>query len=418
MTMSQVSNDRLIAVLALGVLLNYVDRANLATAAPLLQTELSLSASQLGLLFSTFFWVYAPAQILAGWLVHRFDLRWVMVAGLTLWGLATAGTGLAVGFLSILSLRLLLGLGESVMFPAWQLLLARRTSEHERGRANGIIGAGQGVGPMVGTLFGGLAMARFGWRVMFIGLGVITLLWLWPWLAATRGVPVDRTESASDPPVPYAAILRQRTFWGAALGHFSINYGFYFVMTWLPTFLVKAGGFTVSQMASIGAAIYGIYALTTFLAGTTSDRLIQKGGSPTAVRKGFALTSAIGAAATIAGCAMVEPRTPTWLVGAAAVFFGLSTPTMFAMTTTLAGPRAAGRWAGAQNVAGQIAGIVAPLVTGFIVDSTGSFSGAFVVSSAILLIAIVSWGFVIKRVETVTWPSQPMPALSAAAGAA
>src|SRR4051794_37601662 len=178
MTAFQATNDRLITVLALGVLLNYVDRANLATAAPLLQAELSLSASQLGLLFSTFFLVYAPAQILAGWLVHRFDLRWVMVAGLTLWGLATAGTGLAVGFLSILSLRLLLGLGESVMFPTWQLLLARRTSEHERGRANGIIGAGQGVGPMVGTLFGGLAMARFGWRVMFVGLGVITLLWL------------------------------------------------------------------------------------------------------------------------------------------------------------------------------------------------------------------------------------------------
>ncbi|MEO7135314.1 MAG: hypothetical protein ABI024_13955 [Vicinamibacterales bacterium] len=136
------------------------------------------------------------------------------------------------------------------------------------------------------------------------------------------------------------------------------------------------------------------------------------------MRKGFALVSAIGASATIAGCAMVEPRTAIWLVGAAAVFFGLSTPTMFAMTTTLAGLRAAGRWAGAQNVAGQIAGIVAPLVTGFMVDATGSFSGAFVVSSAILLIAIVSWGLVIKRVETVTWPEQLTPTLSAAAGAA
>jgi nitrate/nitrite transporter NarK len=100
------------------------------------------------------------------------------------------------------------------------------------------------------------------------------------------------------------------------------------------------------------------------------------------------------------------------------VCFGLSTPIMFAMTTTLAGPLAAGRWAGAQNVAGQIAGIVAPLVTGFIVDATGGFSGAFVVSSAILLIAIVSWGLVIQRVEMVTWPEQPTPAVAVAAGAA
>jgi MFS family permease len=169
-----------------------------------------------------------------------------------------------------------LGLGESVMCPTWQLLLARRTSEHERGRANGIIGAGQGLGPMLGTLLGGLTMARFGWRAMFVGLGVITLLWLWPWLAATRGLTVDRAEDGSDRPVSYAAILRQRAFWGAALGHFSINYAFYFVMTWLPTFLVKAGGFSVSQMASIGAAIYGIYATSTAVAGAASDRWIQR----------------------------------------------------------------------------------------------------------------------------------------------
>ena len=88
--------------------------------------------------------------------------------------------------------------------------------------------------------------------------------------------------------VSYAAILRQREFWGAALGHFCINYAFYFVMTWLPTFLVKAGGFTVSQMAGIGAAIYGIYAVTTALAGVASDRWIRRGGAVTRVRKTFA----------------------------------------------------------------------------------------------------------------------------------
>src|SRR5262245_48132125 len=114
--------------------------------------------------------------------------------------------------------------------------------------------------------------------------------------------------------------------------------------------LVNAGGFTVSQMAAIGAAIYGIYATATAVAGAASDRWIQRGGSPTIVRKTFALTSAIGAAVTIAGSASVEPRAAVWLLAAAAIFFGLSTPTMFAMTTTLAGPRAAGRWAGAQNV--------------------------------------------------------------------
>ena len=138
-------SDHVILMLGLAVLLNYVDRANLATAAPLLQDELFLSATQIGVLLSSFFWVYAPAQLFAGWLVHRFDIRIVLAAGLALWGLATVMTGLAVGFASILMLRLILGLGESAVFPAWQLILTRHTAEHERGRANGIIGAGQGV---------------------------------------------------------------------------------------------------------------------------------------------------------------------------------------------------------------------------------------------------------------------------------
>jgi len=402
-------SDGLILVIGLAVLLNYVDRANLATAAPLLQDELSLSAAQIGVLLSSFFWVYAPAQVLAGWLVHRFDIRAVLAAGLTLWGLATAMTGAAVGFTSILVLRLILGLGESVMFPGYQLILARETTEQERGRANGFIGAGQGLGPMLGTLFGGLAMARFGWRAMFVGLGLITLMWLWPWFVVTRRRTFDAPSDHVSTPVSYAAILRRREFWGAALGHFAINYAFYFVITWLPTFLVKAGGFTVSQMAGIGAVIYGVYAASTALSGALSDRWIRHGGSTTLVRKTFALTSAFGAAVTIASSALVQPQDAVWLLAAAGIFFGLSTPTMFAMTGTLAGPRAAGRWAGAQNVAGQLAGIVAPIVTGLIVDRTGSFSWAFVVSAVSAIVACLAWGLVIGQIETVQWPANPRP---------
>jgi len=121
MTERQTLSNRLIAVLGIAVLLNYVDRGNLATAAPLLQEELSLSGTQMGLLFSSFFWTYAPAQLLAGWLVHRFDIRIVLAAGVVLCSVATALTGLAGGFASILILRLMLGLGESVTFPSWQL---------------------------------------------------------------------------------------------------------------------------------------------------------------------------------------------------------------------------------------------------------------------------------------------------------
>ena len=252
-------------------------------------------------------------------------------------------------------------------------------------------------------------MARFGWRAMFIGLGVMTMIWLWPWFQVTRRHSFDVPEDEAVSAISYSAILRRREFWGAALGHFSINYGFYFVMTWLPTFLVKAGGFTVSQMAWIGFAIYGIYAVSTALAGTLSDRWILRGGSPTVVRKTFLLASGFGTALTVAASALVEPRSAVWLLGAAGVFFGLSTPTMFATTGTLAGPRAAGRWSGAQNVAGQLAGILAPVVTGLIVDRTGRFSWAFAISAAASVMAMVAWGLVIRRVETVQWSEEQAP---------
>lgn len=396
-----------ILVLGLATLLNYVDRSNLSTAAPLLQDELSLSNTQMGVLLSAFFWVYAPAQILAGWLVHRYSIRLVLAAGVLLWSVATGVTGLVSGFAAILVLRLLLGLGESVMFPSWQLIVATYTVEHERGRANGIIGSGQGIGPMLGSLFGGLAMARFGWRVMFVGLGMLTVLWLWPWFVVTRhglARPASGHDAAS---VSYSAILRTREFWGAALSHFSNNYGFYFIITWLPTFLVKAGGFSVSQMAGILAAIYAVYSAATVAAGVLSDRWIARGGSPTRVRKAFLITSAVGTAVTIGASAIVAPAVTVWLLGAAGLFFGLSTSNGFAVTATLAGPHAAGRWAGAQNVAGQLAGVLSPLVTGFVVDRTGRFAVAFAIAAAFALLAAVGWGVVIRRVAEVAWVDNP-----------
>jgi MFS family permease len=182
-----------------------------------------------------------------------------------------------------------------------------------------------------------------------------------------------------------------------------MNYAFYFVISWLPSFLVKAGGFTVSEMAGIGAAIYAVYAASTVVCGVGSDVWIRRGASVTKVRKSFVLVSAAGSAVAIALCGLVDPRNAVWFLGAAGVFFGMTTPMLFAIGATLAGPRAAGQWAGAQNLAGQLAGVVAPLVTGFIVQRTGVFSGAFAVAAGVSLLSMLAWGLVIQRVAPVVW---------------
>jgi len=410
-TMNAPANSarQLLALLTIAILLNYIDRGNLATAAPVLKDELSLSSSQIGVLLSAFFWTYAPSQLLAGWLVHRYEPRLIIAAGVALWSLAMACTGLAQGFVSLLVLRLILGMGESVTFPGCQLLLARHIPEHMRGRATGLIGSGQGLGPMLGTLFGGLAMAEFGWRSLFLALGLITFAWLWPWLTVTRRQFEQLAQPSRLPQVTYRTILGQRSFWGAALGHFCSNYTLYFVLSWLPTFLVKSGGFTLAQMAQIGALIYLIYSVSTMLAGAGTDRLIRAGLSRTAVRKTFILVSMFGSGVTILCSAYVAPREAVWLLGVAGVFFGLGTPMVFAIGATLAGPNAAGRWFGAQNLAGQCAGILGPLVTGYIVEYTGGFSSAFLVCAVTAVLGMVAWGFVVQDIEEIQWAGESAP---------
>src|SRR5712671_3977797 len=174
---------RVIALLALSALINYIDRGNLSIAASLLKVELNLSASQLGILLSSFFWTYSLFQPVSGWLAGRFDAKWVMAIGFFLWSGATAATGSLHAFGALLAARLILGMGESVAYPCYARTLVRHVPEVGRGFANALIAAGVGCGPALGTFFGGTLMAQYGWRPFFIVLGVVSMAWLVPWFA-------------------------------------------------------------------------------------------------------------------------------------------------------------------------------------------------------------------------------------------
>src|SRR6266705_800882 len=181
-------------LLVLSVLINYIDRGNLSIAAPLLKDELGLSAGQLGILLSAFFWTYTLLLFVCGWFVDRFDPSRVLALGYLVWSLSTAATGLVHGFAMLLLMRLILGTGESVAFPCYSKILVRHVPEHNRGFANGVIIAGMKLGPAAGTLGAGLLMAKYGWRPVFIGIGLVSLLWLPLWLLfMPRGPGLART---------------------------------------------------------------------------------------------------------------------------------------------------------------------------------------------------------------------------------
>jgi ACS family D-galactonate transporter-like MFS transporter len=168
--------SRVLFLLAFSVFINYLDRGNLSIAAPLLKNEFQLSATQLGVLLSSFFWTYSFFLPLSGWLVDRFDVKWVIAGGFILWSAATAVTGAVHAFGTLLLARLALGAGESVSYPACSAILSRYFPEHKRGFANASIVAGMALGPAFGTLAGGILMSRFGWRPVFLVVGLTSLL--------------------------------------------------------------------------------------------------------------------------------------------------------------------------------------------------------------------------------------------------
>jgi ACS family D-galactonate transporter-like MFS transporter len=395
-------------LLAISTFINYIDRGSLSLAVPLLRSELQLSPWQIGILLSSFFWTYTSFQIVSGWLVDRFNVNWVLAGGFLVWTMAAAATGLVHGFQMLLVMRLILGVGESVAFPSYSKILAKHFPESLRGRANSFIAAGIAAGPAFGIFFGAMLIARHGWRPFFMGLGLISLLWLAPWkvwMPTGPGLAVSAT--ARTPGIP--EILLQRSAWGTFLGLFAYNYLSYFLLTWLPSFLVNEHHFSMQKMGSIGGIAYLLLASSALISGWFSDLWLARGGSPTRVRKTF---TAAGLAISSVSCLAVVFASNSFN----AVLFlfitcagaGLCTSNLWAITQTIAGPLAAGKWSGLQNCAGNFAGFVAPVLTGFVVDRTGHFFWAFAATSAVLLTGAASWAFLVGRVEPVPWRENPL----------
>ena len=392
----------IIVLLAVAMFINYADRGSLSIVAPVLKDKLAIDNAQLGVLLSAFFWTYALSQPIAGALVHRFDVRYVLAAGLALWAGATALSGLAQSFAMLLGLRFLVGFGESVIFPANARIIACMPNDM-RGSANGLISAGMALGPSLGTLAGGLILAHWGWRAVFVALGGLSLLWLPPWLRVSK-VQTPGGDNHADVPT-FAEILRQRSLWGASIGHFCGNYPYYLMLTWMPLFLVKYAHFSLTAMAWIAAGAYAMQSLASIVGGRMSDRLIRNGADTTYVRKGFIVTGYVISATALLLLAVAPGAWILPCIVLDRVGTGLASPMTFAIGQTLGGPAAGGRWIGVQNLIGNLAGVAAPIVTGIAIDATGSFQVAFLIAVALMLVGIVCWAFVIEEIEPVAWRS-------------
>jgi MFS family permease len=391
-----------LTLLVISSFINYIDRGNLSVAADSLARDLLIDPSRLGLLFTGFFWTYALFQMVSGWLIDRYNVYLLYGLGFLLWSAATAFTGLANSYWMIFGFRLLLGIGESVAYPAYSKIICAAFPEHRRGLANALIDIGTKCGPALGTLVGGLVVAEYGWRMLFLVLGFGALLWLIPWfLFSPRGDHGFHAAARGGPGV--VEIAGRRSAWGTFLGLFCCNYVWYVLLTWLPYYLVRVRGFSTKQMAVVGAMPYLTIAVVTLISGTVADRLIRGGRSTTLVRKSCLVAGMLGTTLLLpAGMAATATASVMWIV-AAGVCFGLMPGNLWAITQTMAGPTAVGKWTGMQNTIGNIAGMTAPLITGAIVNTTGSFVLAFVATGAASVVGALSFLLLVLKVEPLQW---------------
>jgi MFS family permease len=397
----------LIVLMAIAIFIHSLDRGNLATAAPLIKDDLKVSNAEFGVLLSAFYWIYVPGQLLSGWLVERINAYRTLALGLAMWSMATFLTGLAPGFATLLALRLLLGLGESAGFPATSKLLALHVPPRRLGSANSFVSAGLMLGNGAGTLLGGLLIAHLGWRPLFLVFGAVSMTWLVPWFVATRALTVIVSGQSTIDEPSFRELLAKRELWGASMGHFAMNYPYFLVLSWLPLYLVKSQGYSLTEMAQLGGIVYVLSAVFGLIGGSIADRWMARGTGSNRVRKSMIIAAGVVSLGCMLACALGGPKVAIAGLLTFSLANGLGSFNLFAIGQTLAGPSAAGKWVGVQNAFGGVAGIVGPILTGFIIDWTGGFRPAFLVAAGIVLMGLLCWGIVIRKIEPVAWTKSP-----------
>ena len=393
----------LVLLLAAVLFLNYVDRGTLSTAAHLIEPDLHLNDSQMGILLSAFFWSYCFTQIPMGWLAERIGGHRVLAGALAVWALATMLFGLAHSFYMLLALRVLLGVGESAGFPCVAKIMAAAVPPEGLGLANGIVAFAYLLGPAVGTYAGGWLMVHYGWRSAFLLFGALSLLWLVPWARVAGEVRAGHERAAAGDGPTFWRVMKTPAMWGTALGVFCSNYGFFFMVLWLPSYLVRERGFSTLEMAALTGSAFAINAVSSLGTGWAIDRYIAGGGSAGVAYKAMMVVGHLGS--TVCLLLMAFGAKPAALVGMFVyqILCGASSPGIYAIPQVLAGPKATGRWVGLQNSIGSLAGAVSPYVTGEIIQHTGRFTNALLVAAVVMAVGVFGWTWMLPKLQELRW---------------
>ncbi len=404
--------------------ITYLDRLCISAAAPAITSAFNFSPSQMGYIFSAFTLAYAIFEIPSGWLGDYFGTRKALTRIVLWWSIFTALTAGATGFASLILVRFLFGAGEAGAFPNIARSISRWFPESHQGRALSVAFVGNAVGAAISTPLVFELVKHQGWRLPFVEFGAVGVVWAlaWYWwfrdrpeehqsvnaeeLKFIRSDQVDAGQLGHARHVPWGILLRSRNLAFICGMYFAFGYALYFYITWLPTYLLKARGFSETYAGLFSALPWLASAGGFWLGGLLTDWLVRRTGSLKIARCGIGAVGLITSAMALVAVVRTEDRVVAASLIALAAFCQMMTGSAAWSVCLDVGRRNAGVVTGIMNMVGNIGGTIAPVVVGFAVERRGSWNIPFYVTAGVLTIGVVMWLLIDPRRSVISKQEQ------------
>ncbi|APO82957.1 MFS transporter [Pseudomonas putida] len=408
-------------LLVIGII-NYVDRSALSIANTSIQRDMMITPSQMGILLSAFSLAYAFSQLPLGMIIDRLGSKISLGAALLGWSVAQTASGLINSFSAFIGLRVVLGIGEAPMFPSAAKALAEWFEAEKRGTPTGIVLSSTCIGPCIAPPLLTLLMVNWGWRGMFIVTGVFGILVAACWFAFYKSkerylaeLPAEERErllaaqaqkqtvatvrpSMKAQLAAWAELFRHKSTWGAVLGFMGVIYMLWLHLTWLPGYFEREHGLSLYKTAWVVSLAYVFGALGTIVAGRVCDRLVKNGASVLGSRKRVVVSALFAAAAFTVPLSFGSGFILSVALLCCALFsVNMASSTAWMIANTVVDSRRVASFGSIQNFGGYLAGSVAPIVTGFSIQQTGSFASAFLISAAVAAVAAMAYVLLLKQ---------------------
>ena len=394
----------ILVLLGLGAILAFASRTNLPQAQldKTFIAQFHLSKTDLGVLNSVFFWSYMALQIPMGWIVDRYGYKMPYAISFVFWCVGSAATGLVSNIVGLGATRLAVGAGEAVMMPASYRWIRNNFAETQSGLAVGIFMIGTKVGPAIGPLIAGYLMVAYGWQSMFLIIGLGGLVWLIPWMLLVSNDKPQVAQEVSGKKYKSAismrAILSSPLVWGTIIINFCYNYFVFYDMTWLPDYLKNHHHLSFQKERLYTFFSFMGIAIVALLAGWAADLMIKRGMDKVIVRKAFVIAGFVLACTELLGAKTTSVNVALFWTVVSLSGLGLATANHLALCRlTLIPKPAVGIVTGVQMVSTALAGIAAPIVSGWLLDTTGGYTAPMQVIFVFLIIGALTTFFLLQE---------------------